>query len=119
MPYARVQQMLAWRMFSQRPSPVKEKALRDEHERRILWAVSVVARHLFPRRPCLPQALAAQHLYRCAGLPVPNLRFGVKRRLDSEHLAAHAWLERNGRILLGGPLSSDLYQPLTPQQHDL
>lgn len=124
MPYARVKQLLGWLAPAVESADsthdddrgAAEAADADERERRILWAVAAVARRLFPRRPCLPQALAAQHLLRRANLPVPDLRFGVRRRADTGHLAAHAWLERDGKTLLGGPLSSEIYQPLTPKE---
>jgi hypothetical protein len=116
MPYARIQSFLEW-VAPARPTPSAETdPFRPRDERRILWAVAAVSRRLFPQRPCLPQALAAQHLLRRANLPVPDLRFGVKRHAATGQLAAHAWLERDGKTLLGGPLSSEIYQPLTPKE---
>jgi hypothetical protein len=80
--------------------------------RRVVWAVEAVARRLFPARPCLPQALAARFLLARRGVTT-DLHIGVARTADGE-LAAHAWLEREGRVLIGGLASPREYQLLVP-----
>jgi hypothetical protein len=66
---------------------------------RILRAVRTAAPYL-PAANCLPQALAARALLRAHGAPA-NLRLGVTKT-ETGQLQAHAWLECQGRIVLGG-----------------
>jgi hypothetical protein len=54
---------------------------------------------LIPGASCLTQALAAQILLRRRGY-VTELRLGVGRDAAGR-FAAHAWLERDGRIVIG------------------
>lgn len=81
-------------------------------ERRLLWAVAAVSRRLLPARPCLTQALAAQALLRWRGGRAARLQIGVARAPDGR-LRAHAWLERDGRVLIGGDASPTAYQLLS------
>jgi hypothetical protein len=81
-------------------------------ERRLLWAVGAVSRRLLPARPCLTQALAAQALLRWRGGRAARLQIGVARAPDGR-LRAHAWLERDGRVLIGGDASPTQYQLLS------
>ncbi len=64
------------------------------------------------RDDCLPQALTACLLMKRQGLAA-NLRIGVKNGSDGQ-LRAHAWVEHNGQIVVGGT-GPDLqsYTPLT------
>lgn len=66
---------------------------------RIVWAVEVAARRV-PRATCLVRALAAQALLARHGHP-SQLRLGVTRG-EGRAFEAHAWLEANGQILIGG-----------------
>jgi hypothetical protein len=77
---------------------------------RVTWAVRAAGRRLFPARPCLPQALAARFLLSCLGVPT-ELRIGVQRS-EEDDLCAHAWLEHNGKILIGGSDSPTHYHTL-------
>jgi hypothetical protein len=74
----------------------------------IPWAVATAARYV-PRATCLAQALAAQWLFARVGCPT-ELRIGVAKGPDKT-LAVHAWLEREGRAILGGE-ALDGYVPL-------
>jgi hypothetical protein len=75
---------------------------------RIVWAVGAADR-LVPRTTCLVRALAAHALLARHG-HASQLRLGVAggagRRFE-----AHAWLERDGRVLIGGPVEGR-YVPL-------
>jgi len=67
---------------------------------RIAWSVAVTATYV-PAASCLTQALATRvllgrHSYAC------ELRIGVARDNQGK-LEAHAWIEHEGRILIGGP----------------
>ena len=65
----------------------------------ITWATEAVSARV-PGATCLTQAIAAQLLLRRHGHR-SQLRLGVMRS-PSGMLSAHAWLENDGRILIGG-----------------
>lgn len=102
---------LTERMVSSRrsedPDHVEPKE-RGAVVRRIVWAVMVAGRRIVPNRPCLTQALAARVMLQRRGITT-TLRIGVKKEEDV--LAAHAWLEQDGRIIIGGERSPALYVP--------
>lgn len=66
---------------------------------RVAWAVSSASR-VVPRATCLTQAISGQLLLRHYG-HAAKLCLGVARSEPGRFLA-HAWLERDGRVLLGG-----------------
>lgn len=78
---------------------------------RVAWAVRTAGGHLFPARPCLPQALAARFLLARLGVPT-DLRIGV-RRPEADDLRAHAWVEYEGEVLIGGTEAPAEYHSLT------
>jgi Transglutaminase-like superfamily len=67
---------------------------------RIAWAVTAASRYVVGDRPCLTQALAAQLLLKRRGYPA-SLRIGVARKGGGE-LQAHAWVESEDRVVVGG-----------------
>jgi hypothetical protein len=73
------------------------------------WAVQAAARRV-PRATCLTQALALQSLLGSAGY-VSTLRIGVAKEGADFH--AHAWLECDGRIVIGGA-EADRFTPFAP-----
>lgn len=74
------------------------------------WAMHH-AQRVVPRATCLPQALAAEALLMRGGLPA-DLRIGVKKE-PSGKLLAHAWVESDGRIVVGDlPGGVDVYTRL-------
>ena len=66
---------------------------------RLTWAV-LAAADVVPESTCLVRALAAQRLFARHG-HASNLHIGVAPSVE-EGLAAHAWLEYRGAILVGG-----------------
>lgn len=66
---------------------------------RVGWAVAVASVYV-PCATCLPQALAAQTLLRRHGYQA-QVRIGVAHT-ETRRLAAHAWVECAGRIVIGG-----------------
>ena len=64
----------------------------------VRWAMAH-ARRVVPRATCLPQALAAESLLTRAGLPA-DLQIGVMKTAAGK-LMAHAWVESDGRIVVG------------------
>ena len=75
---------------------------------RIVWAVGA-ANCLVPRTTCLVRALAAQALLGRHG-HTSELRLGVAGGAGRA-FEAHAWLEHDGRVLIGGPVEAR-YAPL-------
>lgn len=65
----------------------------------VAWAVHRVSRAV-PGATCLTQALAAQLLLSRRGYP-SRLRIGVAHA-PGDGLRAHAWLESDGLVVLGG-----------------
>ncbi|MBZ5608973.1 MAG: lasso peptide biosynthesis B2 protein [Acidobacteriia bacterium] len=70
-----------------------------EEVERIVWAVRTAGRMVLGARPCLPLAMATQWLLWRRGI-LTDLRIGVMRD-EAGHLDAHAWVEQDGRILIG------------------
>lgn len=95
--------------------PGRTRTIDEVAEERILWAVAAVNRRLFPERPCLTQALAARYLLSRGGVS-SVLRIGVARQ--GGDLQAHAWLEREGAVIIGGDQSPTEFQPLSGAERD-
>lgn len=81
------------------------------YRRRAAWAANAVGHRLLPNRPCLTQALVLQYLLLRRGDDRAELHIGVAKG-ESGELLAHAWIERNGRVLIGGTGSPDKYKRL-------
>jgi len=79
--------------------------------RRLVWAVSA-ARRAVPYSTCLVQALAAEALFILHGHPA-DLRIGVVKN-EAGGLIAHAWVESDGRVVLGNSSDFSRYAPLPP-----
>jgi hypothetical protein len=76
---------------------------------RIIWAVETASRHI-PKCACLTVALTAQVLLSRHGQK-SDLRIGVVKGAE-KNLEAHAWLESEGRILVGALHDLSRYTPL-------
>lgn len=77
----------------------KDKTVPDWHKiMEIANSVRRVSR-IVPGATCLTQAIAASFLIRSSG-EWSELKIGVAKGENST-LVAHAWLEKNGRIILG------------------
>ena len=66
---------------------------------RVIWAVTT-ASHYLPSATCLAQALATQLLLKHFG-EVTQVHIGV-RHDETGQFKAHAWVEHQGQILIGG-----------------
>jgi hypothetical protein len=64
----------------------------------VAWAVKAAARRLPLRLVCFQQALAAQRMMRRRGVDA-RLHYGIA--LDRKDLAAHVWVEVDGRVVIG------------------
>jgi len=72
---------------------------KDFSEEYLVWSVAVVSPYV-PKTTCLAQALAAQLLLQRAGHQA-RLHIGVNYGIGGR-IEAHAWVESQGRILIGG-----------------
>ena len=86
----------------------------EDHARiidRVHWAITAVATR-FPSATCLVQALVADALLRRRGIAC-QLRLGVRSSPTSTPpIEAHAWIECDGEVTIGG-VDSSTYEPLT------
>ena len=89
------------RTRARRGSPARD-------EDRILWAVSTAAAALPLGRTCLSEALTAHWLLAAAGRS-STIRFGIAAGEPRSRFAAHAWIESEGRPLLGLSNPADYY----------
>ena len=78
----------------------------------VVWAVEVASRRI-PEASCLTQALASQIFLRRRGYPA-MLRIGVAPD-ESGDVGAHAWIELEGRIIIGGSSSRRRFVTLSPR----
>lgn len=75
---------------------------------RLVWILGAAGTLLPGKRTCLVRALAGRLLVAGEGY-APTLRLGVARDTDGR-LDAHAWLECDGRVLVGAD-GLDRYTP--------
>jgi hypothetical protein len=99
-PFRTLQKTL-WRLY---PCPVTAKVPSPSPEllqsaKKISWAVKAVSRYV-PSATCLVQALTLQCLLSQEGI-YSDLAIGIARR-DESGIAAHAWLEVDGTVIIGG-----------------
>lgn len=111
LPYRTVHRLAECSVTPRELSPDEERRTM----RRIVGAVEAMSRRLLGMKPCLTQALAAQRMLRQEGID-SVLRIGVTK--DGSELLAHAWLERDNRVLIGGKHSPHLYTPLVSMRQE-
>ena len=75
----------------------------------LVWAVKAVSRYV-PTATCLTQALALQWLLVRSG-HTSRIRLGARKGFKGK-FQAHAWVECEGRVVMGGVAAKD-YAPLT------
>jgi hypothetical protein len=75
----------------------------------VVWAVRVASRYV-PAATCLTQALATQVLLRRCGYAA-DLRIGVARS-EAGEFQAHAWVEYQGEVVIGGVQAPSRFTPL-------
>jgi len=83
--------------------------VRPARAARIVWAVETAGGAIPGMKNCLVQAVAAEAMLIRAGHPC-ELRIGAAKK-GSRELIAHAWLESEGRVLIGD-FELDRYAPL-------
>jgi hypothetical protein len=72
---------------------------KESSEEQLVWSVTVISRYI-PKATCLAQALTAQFLLQQAGYQA-CLHIGVEEA-EKGGIKAHAWVESQDRILIGG-----------------
>jgi hypothetical protein len=77
----------------------------------IAWAVRAASRFV-PKASCLTQALVVERFMRRAGY-APHLHIGVARPGQTA-FEAHAWVEHDGRIVIGEVDEMDRFTILPP-----
>jgi hypothetical protein len=77
--------------------------------RQVVRVVRSISR-LVPRATCLTQAVATRLLLSRMGIP-SDLRLGVARNSETGSFEAHAWVECEGKTIIGGSLPGR-YVPL-------
>jgi hypothetical protein len=73
---------------------------------KLVWAVEVANQYV-PRGTCLTRALVMEHLLQRNGM---SYRFCIGVKEESGGVVAHAWIECDGEVVIGGPSVS----PYTP-----
>lgn len=79
---------------------------------KVVWAVTV-ASHFIPGARCLAQALVTQVLLERRGYPT-QLHIGVARSKGGQ-MSAHAWVESQMQIVIGGSGNMARYIPVPLQ----
>lgn len=82
---------------------------------RVTWAIASVSRYV-PQATCLTQAIATHTLLRRLSQPA-SIRIGVAKG-ERGNLEAHAWVESDGRIIIGQRENLSRYTLLTSGQKD-
>ncbi|HEY9875191.1 MAG TPA: lasso peptide biosynthesis B2 protein [Candidatus Obscuribacterales bacterium] len=77
---------------------------------KVVWAVAVVSRYMPGEVKCLARALATEVLLGRSGHQA-ELRIGVAKG-EQGQLEAHAWVESQGRIVIGALKDLARYTPL-------
>lgn len=77
----------------------------------VAWAVSVAGYYAPGGAKCLARALTTQLLLNRYRYP-NDLHIGVAKG-DAQALEAHAWIEYQGRVIVGGLSNLDRFQPLS------
>jgi len=95
LPFQRLRRLLE--RMAQPTGTLQEEELASVDK--VAWAV-MVASHYIPGARCLAQALATQVLLKRRGYPT-QLRIGFIRGMGGQ-MSAHAWVESDGRVAIGG-----------------
>ncbi len=76
----------------------------------VTWAIGWASKYTFGEVKCLARALTAQVLFNQKGYP-SSLQIGVAKNHEGK-LEAHAWIERQGKVLIGNLQDLSRYKPL-------
>jgi hypothetical protein len=91
---------------------VDKKLIESVSVEHIVWAVGVASSYTPGRAMCLVQALTTQQLLVRYGY-AHQLHIGVAKSA-ADTLNAHAWIEYQGRVIIGGLGNLSQFKPLVP-----
>ncbi len=112
LPLPVVRRVLRTLLRARHPLPPQRRATADQ----VIRAAVSAGIHSPVGRTCLSTALVAQTMLLRHGHEA-SLRLGVRRDANGK-FAAHAWLEREGLVVVGGPRSEvATYVPLPEMEH--
>ena len=103
LPFAIVQKLFASRVA------VPGRMHRRHPIERLLWAIVVAGKYV-SGTTCLSLALAGRMMLNSYGYPA-HIHIGVAKD-HTGSFGAHAWLESEGTIVIGGQESTSLFAPL-------
>lgn len=89
-------QVLSW--IRKKNSSLPEEQLSTPE--RLAWMIESIGTAFPHVLKCLPRALAGFMLLRKCGWDI-TLKIGARHRDDSQPIEAHAWIEKDGKILIG------------------
>lgn len=107
LPFSYVRRLLSWASRSSR-----RRAANAIPVERIAWGVDVASRFVPGAGHCLTRALVTQLLLARRGYPA-EVCFGVLRESKKTNFIAHAWVESNGVVVIGGTDVNLRYTRLT------
>ena len=81
---------------------------------KLIWAINVSSRYMPGKVKCLARALTAEVLLQCNGY-FPELRIGVMKEKEGK-LEAHAWVENQGKVIIGKLQNLEQFKPLATQK---
>ena len=110
-PYKIVLRIHKWtyETFARRSGKAPDQA---EYTDRIVLIVKGIGRRVLGSKPCLPQALVTLWFLKRNHID-STLRIGVNKD-RSGALVAHAWIESEGNVVIGGQLSKYRYARIEP-----
>lgn len=111
LPYKRVLKYfedMGVRKISTNESPEE----RQRYAKQVIFLTKAAGRRLLGKKPCLPQALVVECLFKRHGFDA-SLHIGVIKG-DDGGLLAHAWVESGGNIVIGGQISQYRYARMRP-----
>ncbi|TLV01168.1 lasso peptide biosynthesis B2 protein [Dyadobacter luticola] len=97
------------KLFHGLTSSKSTKEFKPEKVQQIAWSVDTAANILPFELLCLPRALATKYLLR--KMPSLTLEIGIEVN-PAKKFEAHAWVEKNGRIIIGDWPKTVSYQRL-------
>jgi len=95
-PFRTLSRLVIGRTRKDDASPHGDRRLADQ----VVWAVTAVSQRAPRWTTCLTRALTVQAMLARRGYP-SRLHVGVMRGMHGA-LEGHAWVEREGRVLIGG-----------------
>jgi hypothetical protein len=103
--------LLPFQTLIQKISQIKiAKTLTQLRLSKIIWAINIATRYIPGSAKCLASALTCQALMHHYGY-TPELKIGVAKTIDGK-LQAHAWVEYQGKVAIGGLQDLSRYMPL-------